>query len=145
MGAGVGARPRVLVSWSSGKDSAWALHVLRSCGDVEVVGLLTTLNEVRERVAMHAVRERLLTTQADVLELPLTKVWIPEPCSNAAYERAMGDALERAKGQGVPSIGRCSTISPPASILAERAASFTPSRTVARCSRVRSPCSLARW
>ena len=71
--------------WSSGKDSAWALHALRTGGEVEIAGLLTTINQAAGRVAMHGVRERLVEMQADALRLPLTKVLIPEPCSNAQY------------------------------------------------------------
>ena len=90
-------KPRVLLSWSSGKDSAWALHVLRSSGDVEVVGLLTTLNEAFGRVAMHAVRRELLEAQADAAGLPLLQAPIPWPCSNEQYEAAMTRALAEAR------------------------------------------------
>jgi diphthamide synthase (EF-2-diphthine--ammonia ligase) len=75
-----------LLSWSSGKDSAWALHVLRQQPDVEVVGLLTTFNEVADRVAMHAVRRCLVEAQAAAARLPLWQVALPFPCSNADYE-----------------------------------------------------------
>jgi diphthamide synthase (EF-2-diphthine--ammonia ligase) len=75
-------RARALLSWSSGKDSAWALHLLRQQGDVEVVGLLTTINEVADRVAMHAVRSELLAAQAEAVGLPLRTVGLPWPCSN---------------------------------------------------------------
>jgi len=94
-------RPRVLLSWSSGKDSAWALHVLRSGGEVEVVGLVTTVNEAHGRVAMHAVRESLLEQQAEAAGLPLWRVPIPHPCSNADYETAMGRLVAEAVAQGV--------------------------------------------
>ena len=87
--------------WSSGKDSAWALHTLRTRGEVEVAGLLTTINQAAGRVAMHAVRERLLEMQAEALGLPLTKVLIPEPCSNEQYEAAMAEAVGRAMADGV--------------------------------------------
>ena len=95
---------KVLLSWSSGKDSAWALHVLRYDSSVEVVGLLTTINERASRVAMHAVREAVLDVQAAALGLPLTKVYIPDPCSNAEYERAMADAMDGARRSGVHAI-----------------------------------------
>jgi uncharacterized protein (TIGR00290 family) len=85
--------PRVLLSWSTGKDSAWTLHILRSRGEVEVVGLLTTLNEAFGRVAMHAVRRELLEAQADAVGLPLVTVPLPYPCSNAEYEVAFDAAL----------------------------------------------------
>ena len=93
--------PRVLLSWSSGKDSAWALHALRRRGDVEVVGLLTTLNAAFDRVAMHAVRAEVLRRQAAAVGLPLREVPIPWPCSNAEYEAAMGAAMARARADGI--------------------------------------------
>ena len=92
---------KALLSWSSGKDSAWSLHVLRKRGEVEVVGLLTTVNEVYSRVAMHAVRVELLDAQANAVGLPLWKIPIPSPCSNGEYEAAMLAAIERAKSDGV--------------------------------------------
>ncbi len=91
------------LAWSSGKDSAWALHVLRGSPDVEVVALLTTVNEVHDRVAMHGVRRSLLQAQADALGLPLVVVPIPHPCSNEEYERAMSGAVARARAEGVDS------------------------------------------
>jgi len=97
----VSGRPKTLLSWSSGKDGAWALHVLRQRGEVEVVGLVTTLNEAFERVAMHGVREALLERQAAAAGLPLWKVPIPHPCSNAQYEEAMAALVERALAEGV--------------------------------------------
>jgi uncharacterized protein (TIGR00290 family) len=100
----MGAKTKALLAWSSGKDSAWALHVLREEGAVEVVGLLTTLNEAYDRVAMHAVRAELLRAQADAAGLPLLPVMLPWPCSNAQYEAAMGAALERARADGVGAV-----------------------------------------
>jgi uncharacterized protein (TIGR00290 family) len=91
---------RVLVSWSSGKDSAWLVHVLRQTTDVEVGGLLTTVNEAADRVAMHAVRTELLQAQARALGLPLRTVFIPSPCPNEVYERAMAAAVAAALGDG---------------------------------------------
>ena len=78
--------PKALLCWSSGKDSAWTLHVLRQRGEVEIVGLLTTMNEVHDRVVMHAVRKTLLQAQAEAAGLPLWPVSIPSPCSNRHYE-----------------------------------------------------------
>lgn len=95
---------RVILSFSSGKDSAWALHVLRRDPEVEVVGLLTTLNQVARRVAMHAVREELLEAQAAALGLPLIKVPIPSPCSNEEYERAMSAVMARVRADGVDAV-----------------------------------------
>jgi len=94
---------RVLLAWSSGKDSAFALHVLRE-QEVEVVGLLTTVNEAFERVAMHAVRLSLLRVQAEAVGLPLLEVRIPSPCPNEAYEAAMAEALAMARGRGVSAV-----------------------------------------
>jgi len=91
---------KCLVSWSSGKDSAWLVHVLRQRTDVELAGILTTVNEKYARVAMHAVREELLEAQADALGLPLWKVPIPSPCPNEVYERAMAAAVQRAVADG---------------------------------------------
>lgn len=93
--------PKAILCWSSGKDSAWALHVLRQRQEVEVVGLLTTINEVHDRVAMHAVRVALLQAQAEAVGLPLWAVPIPSPCSNQQYEAAMGAAIQRARDAGV--------------------------------------------
>lgn len=94
-------RPKAWMSWSTGKDSAWALHVARQQGEVEIVALLTTVNSTHSRVAMHAVRERLLEAQAESVGLPLVKVSIPWPCPNAEYELAMAEAMRRASAQGV--------------------------------------------
>ena len=95
---------RALLSWSSGKDSAWALHLLRQRGDVEVVGLLTTTNDEYERVAMHGVRRELLKAQALAAELPLWDVPLPNPCSNEQYEAAMSVAMRRALAEGIEAI-----------------------------------------
>ena len=94
-------RPRTLLSWSSGKDSAWALHVLREQRDVEVVGLVTTINEAFDRVAMHAVRRSLLEQQAAATGLPLQIVHLPWPCSNELYEARIADAIARAVADGI--------------------------------------------
>lgn len=91
---------KTLVSWSSGKDSAWMVHVLRQRPEVELAGALTTVNEVHRRVAMHAVRVELLQAQADALGLPLRQVRIPSPCPNEVYERAMAAALREAVDDG---------------------------------------------
>ena len=92
---------RVLLSWSSGKDSAWTLHLLRQQRDVEVVGLLTTFNEAANRVAMHAVRRALVEAQSAETGLPLWPVQLPWPCSNAVYEELMSGVILRAKKEGI--------------------------------------------
>jgi uncharacterized protein (TIGR00290 family) len=92
---------RILLSWSSGKDSAWALHLLRQTPEIHVAGLITTFNSAADRVAMHAVRRALVEAQADSAGLPLWPVELPWPCSNSEYERLMGGVIERAKGDGI--------------------------------------------
>jgi uncharacterized protein (TIGR00290 family) len=92
---------KCLISWSSGKDSAWMVHVLRQQGDIELAGMLTTVNEKYQRVAMHAVRVELLQAQAEALGLPLWQIPIPSPCPNEVYERAMAAAVERAVAAGI--------------------------------------------
>jgi len=94
-------RPRALVAWSTGKDSAFALHAARESGEVEVVGLLTTLTSGYGRVSMHGVREEVLDRQAAALGLPCRKVWIEPSCVNADYERAMGEAMAAARAGGI--------------------------------------------
>lgn len=93
------------MSWSSGKDSTLALHEIRSAGEVEVVGLLTTVNTVAERVAMHGVRRDLLEAQAEALGLPLHVVELPWPCPNGVYEEQMAKAIAEAREAGVEIVG----------------------------------------
>ncbi|HXW54682.1 MAG TPA: hypothetical protein VEJ67_02955 [Candidatus Cybelea sp.] len=93
--------PKAWLAWSSGKDSAWALHTIRQSKEVEVVALLTTINRTHQRVAMHATREGLVERQAAAAGLPLVKVPIPSPCSNQEYEWAMDAAMARAREEGV--------------------------------------------
>lgn len=95
---------RVLLSWSSGKDSAWALHCLRADPRVEVAGLVTTINREADRVAMHAVRRELLERQAAALALPIEIVPLPHPASNEDYERAMRASFAAARERGVDAI-----------------------------------------
>jgi uncharacterized protein (TIGR00290 family) len=97
-------RPRVLVSWSSGKDGAWALHELRRADDVDVVGLLTVVNIEHDRVAMHAVRSELLRAQADAVGLPLSIIPLRWPSANEDYEAAMAAAIADAARAGVTAI-----------------------------------------
>ena len=97
-------RPRAWMSWSSGKDSALALHTIRAAGDENVVGLLTTVNSTADRVAMHAVRRSLLEAQADALGLPLYTIDLPWPCSNDVYEQRVAAAVADARESGVGAI-----------------------------------------
>lgn len=92
---------KAFVSWSSGKDSAFALHEARRSGMAEIVGVLTTLNEAYDRVAMHGVRNSLLDRQIAALGLPCLKVPLPDPCPMAAYEARMADACAAMKARGV--------------------------------------------
>ena len=91
---------KILVSWSSGKDSAWALHRLRQTHPGAIAGLLTTVNEAASRVAMHAVREELLEAQARAAGLPLHVVRIPSPCSNEVYAERMQAFVSAAARDG---------------------------------------------
>lgn len=95
------APPKAWLAWSSGKDSAWALHTVRQDREFDVVALLTTVNRTHNRVAMHAVRESLLEFQAAAAGVPLVRVPIPSPCPNEIYEQAMSDAMTRARVEGV--------------------------------------------
>jgi uncharacterized protein (TIGR00290 family) len=97
-------RKRVLLSWSGGKDSAWALHLLQQDPEIELVGLLTTINQHFRRVAMHGFREQLLHEQAEAAGLPLWEVPLPWPCSNEHYEEAMAAACVRAIAERVDAI-----------------------------------------
>lgn len=93
--------PKAFLSWSSGKDSAFALLETRRLGLAEIVGVLTTVNEVHDRVSMHGVRNALLDRQIAALDLPCVKVFLPSPCSNQVYEARMAAAVERIKADGV--------------------------------------------
>jgi diphthamide synthase (EF-2-diphthine--ammonia ligase) len=95
---------RVLVSWSSGKDCAWALHLLRQQPGIEVVGLLTTINAEFDRVAMHGTRRSVLEAQAAAAQLPLWDIPLPWPCSNEIYEERMARACRRAVSEKVDAI-----------------------------------------
>ena len=92
---------RVLLSWSSGKDSAWSLHLLRQQSEYEIVGLLTTFNQTANRVAMHAVRRSLVEAQAKAAGIPLWDVDLPWPCSNADYECIMKETCKAAVQTGI--------------------------------------------
>lgn len=95
---------RIALSWSSGKDSAWALHLLRQNAEVEVAALITTFNASANRVAMHAVRRELVEAQARCTGLPIHAIDLPWPCSNAEYEALMSGACERAVRDGITAI-----------------------------------------
>jgi len=97
-------RPKALIAWSSGKDSAWALHVVRQGGDYDVVGALTTVNRTFARVAMHGVRQQLLEMQIAAAGLKPVLVHIPHPCTNDIYEQAMAEAVAQAKADGITHI-----------------------------------------
>lgn len=95
---------KILLSWSSGKDSAWTLHVLRQQAEFEIVGLLTTINTQFQRVAMHGTRYELLRLQAAAAGLPLWEIPLPRPCSNDVYEQAMTGACRKAVESGISAI-----------------------------------------
>ncbi len=92
---------KTLMSWSSGKDSAWALYKLQQNPEIELLGLFCTVNKEFDRVAMHGVRAELLKKQAKSVGLPLEIIEIPYPCSNAEYEKIMGQFVERAKSDNI--------------------------------------------
>jgi len=94
----------MLLSWSSGKDSAWSLHCLKQNPDIDVAGLLTTVTEPFDRVSMHGVRRDILAAQARAAGLPLIEVPIPAPCPNETYESRMGDAMARARDDDVDTV-----------------------------------------
>ena len=94
----------VLLSWSSGKDSSWALHVLRRRADVRVSALFTTFNSTADRVAMHAVRRTLVLEQARAVGLPLWTVELPWPCSNQDYEHLISPIFKRAVAEGFTAV-----------------------------------------
>jgi uncharacterized protein (TIGR00290 family) len=96
--------PKALIAWSSGKDSAWALHEARRAGELDIVGALTTVTDRFERVSMHGVREVLLRAQCEAAGLPQIVVRIPYPCPNEIYEREMAAAVSDAKARGVTHI-----------------------------------------
>ena len=95
---------KVLLSWSSGKDSAWTLGRLLQETELAVAALVTTINESADRVAMHAVRRTLLEAQAQAVGLPLWVIPLPAPCSNTEYERIMGGVCRRAVQEGIEAI-----------------------------------------
>ncbi len=94
-------RKKTWLSWSSGKDSAWALQILRQSAEHEVTGLFTTINDAFNRVAMHGVRVELLRLQAQAVGLPLYPIGIPFPCTDEQYDYAMTDFVMRARSEGV--------------------------------------------
>ena len=95
---------RVLVSWSSGKDSAWVLHLLRQQPDIEVVGLLTTIDSESDRVAMHSTRRSVLDAQASAADLPLWTIPLPWPCPNEIYQHRMAEACRRALSERIDAV-----------------------------------------
>src|SRR6185437_10404848 len=97
-------KKKALISWSSGKDSAWMLHMLRQSGEYEIAGLLTTMNAAFDRVAMHGTRRTVLEAQADAAGLPLQTIPLPWPCSNEQYEAAMRAACAEAVAEGIEAI-----------------------------------------
>jgi uncharacterized protein (TIGR00290 family) len=98
------SRPKALISWSSGKDSAFALHEIRRTSEFDVVGALTTVTETFDRVSIHGVRREILQAQLDAAGLPPRIVPIPYPCPNAIYEARMGEAVARATQDGISHI-----------------------------------------
>ncbi len=94
-------REKAMIAWSTGKDSAWALHEARLSNEFDIVGAITTVTDKFARVSMHGVREELLMAQLDAAELPMVVVRIPYPCPNEVYEREMTVAMQQAKARGI--------------------------------------------
>ena len=97
-------RPKALISWSSGKDSAFALHEVRQAGELDVVGAVTTVTETFGRVSIHGVRQEILRAQLEAAGLPPRIVPIPYPCPNETYEARMGEAVAAAAREGITHI-----------------------------------------
>lgn len=95
---------KVALSWSSGKDSAWTLHLLRQQPDIQITALITTFNTEADRVAMHAVRRALVEDQAKRIGIPLWAVELPWPCSNSEYEDRMRSVCQRATAEGIAAV-----------------------------------------
>jgi uncharacterized protein (TIGR00290 family) len=95
---------KVALSWSSGKDSAWTLHLLRQMPDIQVAALITTFNSTANRVAMHAVRRALVEAQVERTGIPLWAVELPWPCSNLNYEEQMRSVCQRAMAEGITAV-----------------------------------------
>ena len=94
-------RPKALISWSSGKDSAFALHEIRKANQFDVVGAVTTVTETFSRVSIHGVRQDILRAQLEAAGLPPRIVPIPYPCPNEIYEARMGEAVAQAVNDGI--------------------------------------------
>jgi len=95
------SKPKALISWSSGKDSAFALHEIRQAGEFDVVGAVTTVTKTFNRVSIHGVRQEILLAQLQAARLPPQIVPIPYPCPNEIYEARMGEAVARAVKDGI--------------------------------------------
>jgi uncharacterized protein (TIGR00290 family) len=98
------ARPRILLAWSSGKDSAWALHQLRLAGEYEVAGLLTTYSELSQRVPQHEVRMKVVELQASATGLPLAPLPLPHPCPNTEYEARLHSTFAAAVRRNISAV-----------------------------------------
>ncbi len=94
-------KKKTLLSWSSGKDSAWALHTLRQSNDIDLLGLFTVVNEKYDRVSMHAVRTEVLKLQAQAVNLPVKTIFIPDPCSNEECDIIMQEFMDKCVGNGI--------------------------------------------
>ena len=94
-------RPKALISWSSGKDSAFSLHEVRRAGEIDVVGAVTTVTETFDRVSIHGVRKEILLAQLAAAGLAARTVPIPYPCPNEIYEARMGEEVARAVREGI--------------------------------------------
>ncbi len=97
-------KAKTLVSWSSGKDCAWVLHLLRQDSTIDLRGLFTVVNQKYDRVSMHGARIDLLRRQAKAADMPLSRVYVPDPCTNEAYDAIMGQFIEASRARGITHI-----------------------------------------
>ena len=94
-------KKKTLISWSSGKDSAWALHLLRQDPGIELLGLFTAMNQKYSRVSMHATRLEMLQRQAEAVGLPIETISLPDPCTNEQYDAIMRPFVTECANQGL--------------------------------------------
>lgn len=139
------AKPKALLSWSTGKDSAYALAEVRRTGELEIVGHLTTVTRDIDRVSMHGVRRELLQRQAAACHLPIRTVEIPLPCPNEVYERAFASELVQARAAGIEHVifGNCSSRT--SARIAKRSSPRSAWLASSRCGDATVPFSYGRW
>jgi uncharacterized protein (TIGR00290 family) len=94
-------KKKTLLSWSSGKDSAWALHLVQQDPRIELLGLFTVMNQKYSRVSMHATRSEMLHCQAEAVGLPIETISLPDPCTNEQYDAIMRHFVTESVNKGI--------------------------------------------